>query len=595
MFRQLKLSTKFLSIGIFLMSLLSISLMSFFSYMFHQNTVEAFVSKARSITLAAESVRREMDEKWQQGILTVEQARFFYQKQQMNKLLNMVPVVTAWRAAMKQAKAGDYEFRVPKFNPRNPTNEPDYGLGYEIEGPAIKKIKKEGLKEYFVIDKKKNAIRYFLPIKLSESCLMCHGDPATSDDVWGIPNGKDPTGGTMENWKIGEIHGTFEIIQSLAPADQKMRQNVLKAFFITLIGLFLVSIGYYFLVKFAVASPIMNVSSRLKGIAEGDADLTQRLPSTTEDEIGILINNFNVFIENMHKMIHQISVDTQTINSASQQLAEISDSMSGTSTSTSSRTHSVANSTDAMTNNLHAIASAMDEATSNVSSMASATEELNTTLSEIAKSSESARSISIEGLEQSKRASKQITELESIAKNIGKVTATIADISDQTNLLALNATIEASRAGDSGKGFAVVAGEIKELSHQTAKATSEIRQQIESVQQAIGKTLEDVSGMENVVHDINGITLKVADAVVEQKTATNEISSNISQVSLVIGEIGQKVSGSSEMAKQVNTELAEVNNASKDVALGSQNISSNVSNLTSMAENLKQMVEKFKV
>ena len=595
MFKKLKISTKFLSIGIFLVSLLSIGLMAFFSYIFHQNTIEAFVSKARSITLAAESVRLEMDEKWEQGILTVEQARNFYKKQQMDKLLNMVPVVTAWRAAMKQAKAGDYEFRVPKFNPRNPKNEPDYGLAYKIEAPALEKIKTEGLEEYFIIDKEKNAIRYFLPIKLSETCLMCHGAPGRSNEIWGIPNGKDPTGGTMENWKTGEIHGAFEIIQSLGPADQKMRQNTLKAIIITLIGLIIVFAGYYFLVKFTVAEPIINVSNRLRGIAEGDADLTQRLSSSTEDEIGSLIANFNVFIENMHKMIQQVSVNTKTINSASEQLSEISQTMSGTSTSTSDRTHRVTASTDTMSGNLNAIASAMEEATSNISFMASATEELNTTLSEIARSSETARSISNEGVEQSQRASQQISELESIAKNIGNVTDTISDISDQTNLLALNATIEAARAGEAGKGFAVVAGEIKELSNQTAKATNEIRQQIESVQKAIGETLEDVSRMEKVVYNINEITLKVADAVVEQQTATNEISSNISQVSLVIGEIGQKVTESSEEAIRVNTELAEVNNASRDVASGSQNISSNVNELTAMATNLKQMIEKFKI
>jgi methyl-accepting chemotaxis protein len=227
--------------------------------------------------------------------------------------------------------------------------------------------------------------------------------------------------------------------------------------------------------------------------------------------------------------------------------------------------------------------------------MASATEELNTTLAEIAKDSEAARTISTDGVEQSKLASQQISELESIAGNIGKVTATITDISDQTNLLALNATIEAARAGEYGKGFAIVAGEIKELSLQTAQATNEIRQQIESVQHAIQKTLKNISGMEKIISDINGITLEVADAVGEQQAATNEITSNISQVSLVIGEIGQKVSESSEMAMQVNTELAEVNNASKDVSLGSQNISLNVNELSSMAANLKQMVEKFKV
>jgi methyl-accepting chemotaxis protein len=50
-----------------------------------------------------------------------------------------------------------------------------------------------------------------------------------------------------------------------------------------------------------------------------------------------------------------------------------------------------------------------------------------------------------------------MAELTQAAKDIGKVTDTINDISEQINLLALNATIEAARAGEAGKGFAVVA------------------------------------------------------------------------------------------------------------------------------------------
>ena len=78
-------------------------------------------------------------------------------------------------------------------------------------------------------------------------------------------------------------------------------------------------------------------------------------------------------------------------------------------------------------------------------------------------------------------ASVTINELGESSQEIGKVIRTITSIAQQTNLLALNATIEAARAGEAGKGFAVVANEVKELAKQTATATEDISEKIESI------------------------------------------------------------------------------------------------------------------
>ncbi len=178
-------------------------------------TVQAYVEKSRAICLISESVRNEMEQKWALGLFSKDQIKEWAQNGEKEKIMASIPVVSAWQASMRKAEQGGYVFRVPKFSPRNIKNTPDQGQEYKIEGPALEKMEKEGLNEYFVIDQKINSVRYFLPVKLSEVCLICHGDPGQSKTLWGRDDGKDPTGGTIENWKTGEMHGAFEVIQSL--------------------------------------------------------------------------------------------------------------------------------------------------------------------------------------------------------------------------------------------------------------------------------------------------------------------------------------------------------------------------------------------
>lgn len=127
-----------------------------------------------------------------------------------------------------------------------------------MEGPALNKIKAENLAEYYVIDKHINAVRYFLPVKLSPFCLNCHGDPALSEEIWGLPDGKDPTGATMENWKSGEIHGAFEVIQSLDQADKKFQGHLIETAIILIIAIAIASLVFVFVAR-SITQPIKKV------------------------------------------------------------------------------------------------------------------------------------------------------------------------------------------------------------------------------------------------------------------------------------------------------------------------------------------------
>src|SRR5208283_2667617 len=168
----------------------------------------------RSIALTAESVREEMGRKWNLGLFDKKMLSQWAKGGHMEQVLAAVPVVTAWQSAQAKAKEGGYEFRVPKVQPRNPKNEPD-----ALETRALKALAAGDLDEYHEVDREHNAVRYFRPIRLTQDCLLCHGSPSQSQELWGNAEGKDPTGTKMEDWHEGEVHGAFEIVKSLDEAD----------------------------------------------------------------------------------------------------------------------------------------------------------------------------------------------------------------------------------------------------------------------------------------------------------------------------------------------------------------------------------------
>lgn len=313
--RDMKVRHKIVLIGAFLLVVMAVGLFTLYGRSMMAEAREASIAEARSIVLTTESVREEMAEKWNRGVFDQETMRKWADEGDLDKVLGSVPVVTAWHAAMAKAKEGGYEFRVPKHSPRNPANEPD-----AFEARALKILKERNLEEYHEIDPELNAVRYFRPIKLTQDCLLCHGDPATSKELWGNTAGLDPTGVPMEDWKAGEIHGAFEVIQSLDAADAKVASAMWWG--ALLVGGFVLLAVLLFqkLMKHYVSDPIQRTVDFAQRFADGD--LTARLKATGADEFGEMAEALNTTVGAMDRALSEVKESAEREKLAQEQRAQ---------------------------------------------------------------------------------------------------------------------------------------------------------------------------------------------------------------------------------------------------------------------------------
>lgn len=343
-----------------------------------------------------------------------------------------------------------------------------------------------------------------------------------------------------------------------------------------------------------IARPIRETDAFFRDISAGEGDLTARLTVASNDEIGAMASSFNTFAGKLQGMVSYIAEKSGEINNSSGSLSQISTDLANAAGDTLSKSTSAASAVDGMSANMNVVAAAMEDAAANVNAVASAIEEMTSTINEIAETSEKARTITDNAVQQSSNASASVDQLGTAAREITKVLETITEISQQVDLLALNATIEAARAGDAGKGFAVVASEIKDLANQTARATDQIKERIDSIQTTTKATVSVIEGISTVVGENSEIVNTIATAVEEQSVTAREISRNVAQISISIQEMNSNVAESSQVAQTLAREIAEINTASGMMNESVNRVNSNASALDFLAKSLNKLVSTYK-
>ena len=409
------------------------------------------------------------------------------------------------------------------------------------------------------------------------------------------------TGTTLEGWsRDGELHGAtiagrdvLLSVQGVPGTDwllaMVMYKDVLEAPFSSLlwqlVGLTLVLLLVFSALLIAMFNYLFadlgRVSKALADIAHGEGDLTVQIVAQSRDEVGLLAQNFNLFVARLHGIVSRLRDVTVELAAQSRTQAAGAEE----------RSQRVRQQQDEIV----MVATAVTE-------MASATQEIAGNAEFAATTSGDAVRLAVAGqsqVGQSQRsisglagevadASQTIHELDGHAHKISGILATISGIAEQANLLALNAAIEAARAGEQGRGFAVVADEVRVLSRRTHDSTAEIQQMIEALQQT---TRRAVGGMET--------SRQLAGTSVEDAEAANQSLARINEAIGAISDMATQIAAAAEEQTSVTGEISRntenIRHVSQTLAAQAKEEAAQAAELKSLTERLEQEIGRFRL
>ena len=354
---------------------------------------------------------------------------------------------------------------------------------------------------------------------------------------------------------------------------------------VTLLGALAIGLAISARLARLVISELVETTARLAS-AVADGDLTQRIEVERNDELGQVARALGRMTDGLRGLVGQVKGSVEVLSSTVEALTPAAEQIDRGAVALGESSRSVDQATLTASENLTAVAAAVGQSSRSVTDLArgagvvtlsmdtarkqvesindsirsvsTAVEELSTSLAEVAKSSNYSASIAEKAANTARETNAAFGKLGKAAQEIGNVVGVINDIADQTNLLALNATIEAASAGDAGKGFAVVANEVKELAKQTALATQEIEERINSIQSSTSEAVRAIESIGKIIDEMHDNTRTIVVAVEEQTSTSAQIAASLSDAV--------------ERTEEITHAIASAADASADAARGTEEL-----------------------
>ena len=421
---------------------------------------------------------------------------------------------------------------------------------------------------------------------------------------------------------ITELGTTQDIINNAAVqtmTKQNMRASITAletsvskftsiAIVVAIIG-FIVTLGLAVVIIRGILKPLKDLSRLAHSLREGD--LTAKLEGKKYDkEIKDVVDSLNDAMNANRAMVGDIFAYSKLLIKSSEDLNEIVKSISG-------RIIDVNSATEIISSEVEQLSSVSQEVNASTFEIATTVSSLNEIAETDNKSAEIIRNKAIKVKEKGQVAAKNarricaekidnITnaiEQGKVVKDIKMMADVIAGVSEQTNLLALNAAIEAARAGEQGKGFAVVADEVKKLAEQSKDTVDQIKKVISEVQGAFDNLSEHSKDLLTFIEkDVDGdYELLIETATSYERDSelitsmSEEIQNRSKTIENVITQITEGINTVSSNAVETSSKSQDIQTSVEDVTNQVQIIVEAIGKQTSLAEELKDVINVYKI